>query len=267
MTLDTWLARHPFLEGVARFQEQVAAAFAKRPIPSCLEAPDWNLYAYDFESGVPLLHSSRLVFDLQPAEQALNAAIAEIVSRHLPGTFVSETRSLQAALQADSDVIGRLIAGRFEQDSSSGLLGFLACNALARHLQPLEASFRVWRDEEKWLRNYCPMCGSRPAMAQLVAADQGRRRFLSCRCGTLWSYSRTGCPFCGKLDDRGIAVVEVKGEGGLRLEYCTSCLGYLKTYNGQGSESFLLADWTSMHLDVVAQERGLKRLAASLYVI
>ena len=27
----------------------------------------------------------------------------------------------------------------------------------------------------------------------------------------------------------------------------------------------LLADWTSLHLDVIAQDRGLKRLAASLY--
>jgi hypothetical protein len=27
----------------------------------------------------------------------------------------------------------------------------------------------------------------------------------------------------------------------------------------------LLADWTSLHLDVVALDRGLKRLASSLY--
>jgi hypothetical protein len=27
----------------------------------------------------------------------------------------------------------------------------------------------------------------------------------------------------------------------------------------------LLADWTSLHLDVLARDRGLKRLAASLY--
>jgi hypothetical protein len=27
----------------------------------------------------------------------------------------------------------------------------------------------------------------------------------------------------------------------------------------------LLADWTSIHLDIIAQDRGLKRLATSLY--
>jgi hypothetical protein len=29
----------------------------------------------------------------------------------------------------------------------------------------------------------------------------------------------------------------------------------------------LLADWTSLHLDLLARERGLKRMAASLYEI
>jgi hypothetical protein len=33
-------------------------------------------------------------------------------------------------------------------------------------------------------------------------------------------------------------------------------------YAGQ---AFFLADWTSLHLDIIAQDRGLKRLANSLY--
>jgi hypothetical protein len=48
---------------------------------------------------------------------------------------------------------------------------------------------------------------------------------------------------------------------------CQSCGAYLKTYDGEGSETFFLADWTSLHLDVIACDRGLKRLAASLYVL
>jgi FdhE protein len=59
----------------------------------------------------------------------------------------------------------------------------------------------------------------------------------------------------------------VEGEGGLRIDYCESCHGYLKTYDGEGGESVLLADWTSIHLDVVAIDRGLKRLAGSVYEI
>ena len=75
----------------------------------------------------------------------------------------------------------------------------------------------------------------------------------------------TGCPFCEPTDDHRLSVVAVDGEGGLRIDYCERCRGYLKTYNGAGSENLLLADWTSLHLDVLARDRGLTRMAASLY--
>jgi FdhE protein len=59
--------------------------------------------------------------------------------------------------------------------------------------------------------------------------------------------------------------VAIEGEGGLRIDYCEACSGYVKTYEGQGSESVLLADWTSLHLDIIARDRGLNRYAGSLY--
>jgi formate dehydrogenase maturation protein FdhE len=94
------------------------------------------------------------------------------------------------------------------------------------------SAFDAWRDEDHWLRNYCPTCGEPPAMAQLV----------------------------GKGEQR-LAVLAVEGEAGLRIDYCDVCSGYLKSYDGEGSEGVLLADWTSLHLDLIARDRGLKRLA------
>jgi len=38
-----------------------------------------------------------------------------------------------------------------------------------------------------------------------------------------------------------------------------------KSRPGSGSESVMLADWTSLHLDIIACDRGLKRFSASLY--
>ena len=94
----------------------------------------------------------------------------------------------------------------------------------------------------------------------------GRLRLLSCGCcRTRWRYRRTGCPFCENRDAHRLAVLDVEGEAGLRIDYCESCLGYLKTYNGEGSEGLLPADWTSLHLDVLTRDRGLTRQAASLY--
>jgi FdhE protein len=59
--------------------------------------------------------------------------------------------------------------------------------------------------------------------------------------------------------------VTIEGEPGLRIDRCETCDGYIKTCVGQGNETLLLADWSSLHLDLIAQDRGLKRRAASLY--
>ena len=82
--------------------------------------------------------------------------------------------------------------------------------------------------------------------------------------GGLVDFKRTGCPFCETHAQR-LASVTIEGERGLRIDHCESCGGYLKTYDGEGNESVLLADWTSLHLDILARDRGLKRRAASLY--
>ena len=68
-------------------------------------------------------------------------------------------------------------------------------------------------------------------------------------------------------NDHRLAVLAVEGESGLRIDYCESCGGFLKTYDGEGSEQLLLADWTSIHLDIIACDRGLNRSAESLYTL
>ena len=80
-----------------------------------------------------------------------------------------------------------------------------------------------------------------------------------------WRYPRTRCPFCEPQDDHRLAVLSIEGEDGLRIEYCQSCGGYLKTYVGEGREGLLLADWTTVHLDIIARDRGLAGRAGSLY--
>ena len=93
-----------------------------------------------------------------------------------------------------------------------GLLRYLAWTAMARFLRPVVNAFDGWRDEDRWLRRYCPTCGSLPAMAQLVGADPGRKRLLSCGCcGTRWQFKRTGCPFC-ETDAQRLASVTIEGE-------------------------------------------------------
>jgi FdhE protein len=177
---------------------------------------------------------------------------------------------LAAELHRDAHAPQRAVAWLLKNQSFTpehpGLLRYLGWTALAQYLYPVVVAFGNWRDEERWLLRYCPTCGSLPAMAQLVGNDPGRPRFLSCGCcGTQWRFQRTGCLFCENKDDHRLAILSIDGEGGLRIDYCEHCDGYLKTYSGMGNETLLMADWTSLHLDILARDRGLKRLAASLY--
>ena len=271
VTKDVWLSSHSYLQPVAQLNALVETAMAGIPNEN-RSAPIWDDYTADFQQGVPLLESSAVIIDLTAPANAVMLLVEKMSSVLLSNKLALETRSLYSELRSDPHAPRRAIAWLLDRDvyasACPGLLRYFGWTALARHLRPVVDAFAGWRDEERWLRSYCPTCGSRPSMAQLVGTDPGRLRLLSCgRCKTRWRYRRTGCPFCENHSDHRLAVLAVEGEGGLRIDYCEACRGYLKTYDGEGSEHVLLADWTSIHLDIIAHDRGLIRSAASLYEV
>lgn len=269
MTQEAWLSGHPYLKTLAEFHAQVEKAAAD--VPSALACiPNWRDYEPDFLAGIPLLQSCGTTIDRKPVEVTLVALIEKLGSAPLADKLLQGIRDLQGELHQDADASQRAVARVLDLDTRAsmdcGLLQYLGWTVMARYLCRVVEAFGNWRDEENWLRRYCPTCGSLPAMAQLVGIDPGRIRLLSCGCcSTRWHYRRTGCPFCVNEDDARLAILEVEGEKDLRLDYCECCNGYIKTYNGTGNELVMLADWTSLHLDVIARDQGLNRLAVSLY--
>ena len=268
-TAPSWLDAHSYLRPVADLSAQVDRAAAGIDVLE-VRIPDWDEYRSDFLAGVPLLSSAAAV-DLEPGGRMVEALLARLgaTSSSEWEWLSAETRALEIDLRNEPEASRRIAQFLLGDETvilpSPGLLRYLAWTAMARYLRPVVDAFGEWRDEEKWLRRYCPTCGSLPAMAQLVGAGDGRKRLLSCGCcGTRWQFKRTGCPFCD-TDSQRLSTVTIEGEPGLRIDHCESCSGYLKTYDGQGDESLLLSDWSSLHLDLIAQDRGLKRLAASLY--
>jgi FdhE protein len=211
----------------------VDAAAAEVSIPgACI--PRWDDYTSDFYDGVPWLRSPRVAIDLGQAEKIITSLVGRLASRPMPGKLAEESRALDAELHSDPESARRAVAWLLDGDLLSpphaDLFHYFGWTALARYLGPAVGALSRWRDEERWLRNYYPTCGAAPAMAQLVGIDPGRLRLLSCgRCATRWRYRRTGCPFCRIEDDHRLAVVAIEGEGGLRIDYCEACDGYLKT--------------------------------------
>jgi len=268
MTSDSWLEAHSYLQPVADLSAEVDRAAAGIEI---LKAgiPEWEDYRADFLAGVPLLSSADAAVDLEPGGRMALALLRSLASGASSGWLATEARALDGELRREPQISQRiadfLLGDETLTPSSPGLLRYVAWTAMARFLRPVVTGFNGWRDDERWLRRNCPTCGSLPAMAQLVGADPGRKRLLSCGCcGTRWQFKRTGCPFC-ETDSQRLTSVTIEGEPGLRIDHCESCGGYLKTYDGEGEETLLLSDWSSLHLDLIAHDRGLKRLASSLY--
>jgi len=269
MTHEVWLAKHPYFGPIAELHTYVNIA-VDSIVMSVPGVPSLDHYVDDFQAGVPLLQSFGVAIDLSPAETLIASLVASLALGHLPERLAEQIRALDAELHDNPKVRRRAVAWLLNEgelpSAHPGLLRYLGWTALARYLSPVLAAFGSWRNEERWLRSYCPSCGSLPAMAQLIGTDPGRLRLLRCgQCGTQWRYRRTGCPFCELVDDHKLAIVGIEGEGGLRIDYCESCGTYLKTYAGEGNEALMLADWTSLHLDVIARDRGLRRSSASLY--
>lgn len=267
MTRDDWLARHPYLKPVADLHAVIDNS-ADGIVVSTQVIPEWEKYLDDFAAGVPLLLSSSGRIDLQPAELMLASLIQKLTSQRLPGELSRQISVLGTELESDKDSPGRALAWLLDKDSFStehpGLLQYLGWSVLRRYLCRVVVAFANWRDEERWLRSYCPTCGSPPNMGQFVGVEPERLRCLCCGCcATHWRYRRTQCPFCER-DEHRLAGFAIEGSP-LRIDYCEACGGYLKTYLGKDSETSLLADWMSVHLDVLARDRGLQRFAGSLY--
>jgi FdhE protein len=231
MTREPWLDSHAYLRPVANLAAEIDRAAEAIVVPN-VRIPEWETYRPDYLAGVPLLSSPGAAVDLEPGNR-MAAALLETLG--------------------------------VERVRLPGVSRCAAWAAMSLYLRPIVSAFEAWRDEERWLRRYCPTCGSVAAMAQLIGADPGRKRMLSCGCcGTRWQFKRTGCPFCDTNNQR-LSSVTIEGERGLRIDHCEACGGYIKTYDGQGDEALLLSDWSSLHLDLIAHDRGLKRLAGSLY--
>jgi FdhE protein len=270
-TRQRWLAAHPFLIPLARFQELVDEAVAALPAPA-LELAPFEAHAEDYLAGVPLLRGASHGPVLCAAGAGLLGALLERVARsRLPGPIlegVAEARGALATAEARAAAVAWLTSAEPETGApvQPGLVRHLGWTALGRALGPVRAGYAASRDDGRWRRPSCPTCGALPVMAQLVEHEAGRERRLACGCcGDRWSWKLLGCPHCGNEAADRLARLELQGPAALRLDVCEACQGYLKTYTGQGEEGLFLADWTTLVLDAMAAERGYTRRGASLY--
>jgi FdhE protein len=270
-TRRRWLAAHPFLVPLARFQELLEGAAAGLPTPA-LDLPPFEAHAAAWAAGVPLLRGPTHGPLLRAAgADLLGGLLARAAELRLPGPIAEGIGELRAALptpEARALAVTWLVEGEgaAPPPPQPGLLRYLGWIAFGRALAPAVEAAAAVRDDASWPRPTCPTCGALPVMAQAVEAVAGGERHLVCGCcATRWGWHGRGCPYCGNEAAERLARLELEGPAGLRLDVCESCKGYLKTYTGQGDEALFLADWPTLVLDAMAAERGYVRRGVSLF--
>jgi FdhE protein len=111
-----------------------------------------------------------------------------------------------------------------------------------------------------WQESFCPVCGSRPGMAEL-RGEEGHRRLSCSACSFSWPYKRLTCAYCG-CDDQEQLSYFTAGDGATRVDTCKACSRYIKTRDSRkgGSDVPLeIEDLLTIHLDLLASREGFER--------
>lgn len=105
----------------------------------------------------------------------------------------------------------------------------------------------------------CPICGGSPLMAR-IGRDDGKRILECSLCGTEWKAKRIRCLACGNEDTESLGYIYLE-EDACRIDKCDKCHTYLKTVDERKKSenkiwALLVEDVATLHLDVLAEEKG-----------
>jgi FdhE protein len=169
---------------------------------------------------------------------------------------ISLTETLLTTLErGPSEYCAWLGRNGFDAQFGTSVLRLAALPILA----PLAAPFQSSWHKMGWTHGYCPACGSLPILAELRGLEQFR--WLRCGlCGSGWHVDRMLCPFCQSRNHHDLCDLFVEGEEQRqRLCLCDRCRRFLKTVttlNELSVPHLLVMDLATLHLELVANERG-----------
>jgi FdhE protein len=284
--LDRWLGRSPApevaeavaeLERLSRQQPALSGATALLAdlLPGLCEIPSQTPSlsltvegaAAKLAGGIPLLRGEEV--SLSPSRLRRRwAELCAVASRHQPcATVHALAEAVRSGRLAVEQLAAAVFAGRVNdvhaRTDSLGLDAGQAAMVLRLTLFPfavaLGAVLGPLRSGLRWEQGYCPVCGSWPLLGEFRGLEQAR--WLRCGlCASGWEFPRLACPYCGTRDHRQLGYLHVEGEEGRRrAATCEACRGHVKMLATLGPLSvpqLLVADVTTLPLDLAAAERG-----------
>ena len=140
------------------------------------------------------------------------------------------------------------------------VFSFLIQNSTKPSVEAGMEQLRSEVDPETWMKGYCPICGSLPSLS-LLKEEVGKRYLLCSYCNYQWRIDRVICPFCNNKEQESLQYFCGEGEEACRINLCDKCHQYIKTINLRtiGESDPLLEDLATLHLDILASQKGYQR--------
>ena len=218
-------------------------------------------------AGIPLLRDEAIQIDAKSFARRWHA-ICDAVAQHHPDRSASKfSDALRQGELRPNKLLGQILSGRSDQVRSQAIaLGLdpgLSATVLRLSLFPVlshvNRQLLPVRQHFGWRHGFCPTCGSWPLLGESRGLEQ--LRLLRCGlCSAEWEFSRLECPFCGTREHNVLGYFNVEGEETrFRASTCDQCRGYVKiasTLEALTGPRLLVTDVATMHLDLLAAERG-----------
>ncbi len=220
------------------------------------------------KEGFSLIQKEDFPVDVEASIKLLQSIcrIAKEANPHMAG----QMRKIEEAIDNKKLDVKRLfkkgskekkverVADEFGLDKK--VFSFLIQSSIRPSIEAAVEQLRSELNSETWLKGYCPICGSLPSLS-LLKEEVGKRYLLCSYCGFEWRIDRLFCPFCNNKDQESLHYLFAEGEEAYRIDLCDKCHQYIKTidYRNLAESDPVLEDLATLHLDILASQKGYKR--------
>jgi FdhE protein len=267
-------ALRPAYKEVLGFYEELCLAQEDSKKRVRLSPPEIgeDLLATKRKEGFPLISPSEFCVDVQASRDLLtvflrlaedsNERLAESAKKihDAVNDGVFEAHELFGSILSEANDDLENLSNEIGMDKK--ILALIAYHcvrpSVCVHSEQLAATYLDKKDA--WEKGYCPVCGSPPALSMLQE-DGGQRVLVCVLCAHEWPADRIYCPFCENRDSKSLAYFFSEAEKDCRVDTCEKCGTYIKTLDVREMNRPvypLIEQIASLHLDMMAMERGLK---------
>lgn len=252
-----------FYQKIREEQEKIKVSLKLEPI---ILKKEWKELL--LKEGFPLLEKKDFPLDIE-ASVTLFRSLCKIGKEANPH-MADQIRRIEETLHNKKIDLKELLKGelkdqKFEQIADEfgwdkEVFLFLIQSSTKPSIEAGMEQLRSELDPETWTKGYCPICGSLPQLS-LLRDEVGKRYLLCSFCGYQWRTDRLFCPFCGNKEQESLHYFYGEGEEAYRIDVCEKCHQYIKTIDLRKIEDAdpTLEDLATLHLDILASQKGYKR--------